>query len=127
MNASMSSSFISALENAASSPKGSEVVRHHNEDYELLVGDQPPVLLSMRDGTLQVKDVGESEPAAFSYSRIEVDPEAIKALAVGTTTPAHSMHEGSIRVRARLYGGGQLTRLIRIAQEEGLFDMNESE
>lgn len=113
--------IVSALEAAARTSEGSKVAAHHDEDYEIHVEGESGLVVRFRDGSIDVDEPGSVEPRPFSYSRIRLSRAGVDALRTGERTPADAAEEGLIEIQSRLYGGGQVTLLLAIAQRSGLF------
>jgi hypothetical protein len=106
---------------AAESRAGAGVVAAHDEDYELFLrGDDTSLVLSMRGGRIYI--VAVATPGFCSYTRATLDAGVLPEIAAGILTPTEAVEEGRILLQSRLYGGGQLLRLMRIAQLEGAFE-----
>jgi hypothetical protein len=114
--------IVGALTRAAGTEDGKPVVAAHDEDYEVTVLGEAAVVVRMRGGDLELVDVSEGEPGFCSYTRVDFDPAAVRALAENAVTPTEATDSGAILMRSRLYGGGQFCQLLRIAQKQGLFE-----
>ena len=93
----------------------------HDEDYELDVDGEGPVVLRMRAGAIELVNVGDVVPAFASYTRVTITDAGFDALAGNELTPAQAADQGAMLVRSRLYGGGQFMGLLRLAQTTGAF------
>jgi hypothetical protein len=112
---------VAALQAAAATERGRDIVSGHDEDYEICVHGRPAVIVRMRDGELSVVNVSEGKPAFCAYTRVEFDPGAVQAITAGTMTPAEAADNGGMLMRSRLYGGGQFMGLLRVAQKIDAF------
>jgi hypothetical protein len=112
--------LVDVLLEAAESRAGGVTVAAHDEDYELFLrGNDSSLVLSMRGGTARI--VSAANPGFCSYTRATIDADVVPEIAAGRLTPTEAVEEGRILLQSRLYGGGQLLRLMRIAQLEGAF------
>jgi hypothetical protein len=117
----LAQSIVDGLLAAAKTEDGADVVGGHNEYYEFAVDGEKGALLHMIDGAIRFEPLGV-EPPLCGYTRVEMDPQTVASLRARAVTPARAMADGGIRMRSRLYGGGQFSRLLRIAQQIGAFD-----
>lgn len=113
---------LAALRAAAATPEGSSVAAQHDEDYEIAIEGEMPIVVRLQDGTLSVHTGGAVERRPFSYSRITFTRDGVERLRSADVSPAEAADIGLIEIQSRLYGGGQITRLLAIAQTGGLFN-----
>jgi hypothetical protein len=114
--------IVDALRAAAATSVGAAVVSHHDEDFELDVEGEEPVVARFQTGAITIEPVGSTAPRPFSYTRIRFRRAGVESLVAGLHSPAEAAEEGLIEIQSRLYGGGQVTRLLAIAQHDDLFE-----
>lgn len=107
-----------ALEEAAATPLGRKAVSAHDEDYEVEVPGQELFHVEMRGGKMAVRP-GPSprRGQALAVSGIELEEATLRDILAGRVSPYEAMASGKLFVLARLYGGSQITILLRAAYD----------
>ena len=106
-----------ALEPASKTARGERAVKGHDEYYEFLVKDRAPFHFEIAGGRLRFGAGPAPQREPLRYTRLELAEDTLRAIMNGEVSPVEAMGRGELLLRTRLYGGGQMTMLLRAAYD----------
>jgi ABC-type nitrate/sulfonate/bicarbonate transport system substrate-binding protein len=106
-----------ALEAASRTKRGRLVLEGHDEDFQIELEGSAPIHVEIRGGALAVRAGPSPRQEPLHFTRVQLDTATLDALLAGHMTPVGAMEAGKLFLRTRLYGGAQLTILLRAAYD----------
>ena len=106
-----------AIEAASRTPRGERAVKGHDETYEFLINDSAHCHFEIAGGQLKFGESPAARREPLRYTRLELSEETLRAILNGDVSPVEAMEQGKLLLRTRLYGGGQMTMLLRAAYD----------
>ncbi|MDE3100734.1 MAG: hypothetical protein KGJ98_00700 [Chloroflexota bacterium] len=110
-------SFEEALRRASATELGRRALAGHDEDYQFDVSGEPTFHVSIEGGALAFEDGPSPQREPLSLTRLELSAATLRGIVAGEISPVQAMERGEMFLRTRLYGGGQMTVLMRAAYE----------
>ncbi|MGH7848173.1 MAG: ABC transporter substrate-binding protein [Candidatus Binatia bacterium] len=106
-----------ALEDASRTARGQLVLAGHNEDFQIEVTGHEPIHVEIADKRLTVRAGPSPRQEPLRFTRIQIDEASLRSILAGNLSPVEAMERGKLFLRTRLYGGAQLTILLRAAYD----------
>jgi hypothetical protein len=106
-----------ALGEASRTKRGRMVLEGHDEDFQIEIQGLAPIHVEIRGGTLAVREGPSPRQEALHFTRVQLDAATLDALLAGRMSPVEAMEAGRLFLRTRLYGGAQITILLRAAYD----------
>jgi ABC-type nitrate/sulfonate/bicarbonate transport system substrate-binding protein len=103
------------LEEASRTKRGRLVLEGHDEDFQIELEGSTPIHVEIRGGALAVRAGPSPRQEPLHFTRVQLDAASLDALLTGRMTPVEAMEAGKLFLRTRLYGGAQITILLRAA------------
>lgn len=107
----------SALAAAAATPRGRLAAGGHDETYELEVDGRALAHVDLVAGSLALRAGPAPRHEALRFTRVQCDEATLRAILDGRLGPVEAMEAGRLFLRTRLYGGAQITILLRAAHD----------
>jgi SCP-2 sterol transfer family protein len=109
--------FAAALQQASQTARGQKAVRGHDEDFQVEIDGLQPLHVQIVDGGLSVRPGPSPRQEPLRFTRVQIDPAALRQILDGQLSPVEAMAAGRLFLRTRLYGGAQITILLRAAYD----------
>jgi hypothetical protein len=106
-----------AIEAASRTQQGQRAVNGHDEFYEFLVEGRAPCHFEIAAGGIEFGEGPAPRREPLRYTRLELSESTLRAILSGDLSPVEAMENGRLLLRTRLYGGGQMTMLLRSAYD----------
>lgn len=106
-----------ALRAASGTPRGQRAVAGHDEHYEFDIEGRAPLHVAIAGGTLSFGEGPAPKREPLRFTRLELTERTLRAILGGDLSPVEAMERGELLMRTRLYGGGQMTILLRAAYD----------
>ena len=106
-----------ALQEAAATPLGQKALRGHDEDYDIEVAGHEPFHVAIEGGQMAVRPGRSPHREALAVSGVELGESTLRDILAGRVSPYEAMGTGKLFLLTRLYGGGQITILLRAAYD----------
>lgn len=106
------------LEEAAATPLGQKAITAHDEDYEFEIPGREPFYVEMRGGKMAVHPgLSPRHGQPLAAGGVALDEPTLRDILGGRTSPYEAMAQGKLFLLIRLYGGSQITILLRAAYD----------
>ena len=106
-----------ALRAAGGTARGQRALAGHDEHYEFDIEGRAPLYVAISGGALSFGEGPSPKREPLRFSRLELAEGTLRAILGGDVSPVEAMERGELLMRTRLYGGGQMTILLRAAYD----------
>ena len=106
-----------ALEQATQTRRGQLVLNGHDEDFQVEIAGYDPIHVEIEEAGLAVRPGPSPRQEPLHFTRVQMDESTLRSILIGALSPVEAMEQGKLFLRTRLYGGAQITILLRAAYD----------
>jgi NitT/TauT family transport system substrate-binding protein len=113
----LAATLRSTLDEASRTERGRSAIAGHDEDFQIEVPGHPPIHVEIAGGKLAIRAGASPRREPLHFTRVQIDDSTLRSILTGTLSPVEAMEQGKLFLRTRLYGGAQITILLRAAYD----------